>query len=342
MKIRDVILTLLSYWAAFTAVFVFRSWVIDRYVLSQYEGQAYEWAIKVGDRSIYAIVIFLLLFLLFSYLPKKRLNLLPLGFALAACGASCIFKYSEAQHEGIRTLGTSLGLGAGAIGAIILVKIYGEKRKIATVSTEDIATNLSGKLNQNIKETTISPERLTTSSIDTSTAKEVDRGIISQEKLDKNDSEDHSDNANNKFISWNDNTNNIEQPLKSANKITLGNRKKILIVSATIIVLLVLYLNLFYYPHDGEWETILYSRKIGLNLKKGEGVLEIYRPDSSFGVANTKDILLFEPHKRETTAGIAGRSNRINVSGNVLILELEGIDTVLGKLDETLYFKKVR
>lgn len=139
-----------------------------------------------------------------------------------------------------------------------------------------------------------------------------------------------------------DGTNEKEQIRDSKPTTRVSGKKKFAISLVILIIVSFIYINFFHYPHNGRWVTELNSHKIELKLNNGEGTLKIYYGKKGPGVAETKDVLIFKPNKRDTIAGIGGKSNRINVNSNVLILELDDIDTVIGRLDETLYFKKVR
>ncbi len=112
------------------------------------------------------------------------------------------------------------------------------------------------------------------------------------------------------------------------------SKKLIFVVMVLIVAMSIAYFNFFYYPHDGRWETELYSREIILDVDKGEGIFKI---DHSKG----HDVLIFEPNKKNTTIGINGSSNKIDVNRGVLIIELDNLYTSeLGELNEVLYFKR--
>ena len=110
--------------------------------------------------------------------------------------------------------------------------------------------------------------------------------------------------------------------------------KLVIIGILSIVIASFIFFNFLYYPHNGSWEADFYGKKVVLKLDKGEGVIGIsYDPDQK--------VILYDPNKRETTAGIDGKTNNIKVNKDVLVIEMSGVYLKgLGLLDDDLYFKK--
>lgn len=143
----------------------------------------------------------------------------------------------------------------------------------------------------------------------------------------------------NEVVNGNPETINQENSKIEKTRSVLKNNKKFskrlaIAVMSLVVILLIGYFNFFYYPHNGRWETELYSRKVILDMDKGEGTLKI-------GHRKGYDVIVFDPNKKNTTMGINGSSNNVDVNRNVLVLELENLYTSeLGELNEVLYLKR--
>lgn len=129
MKFLRGLSKFLSYLFAFVSIRTFHMWIFDRYIFSRMDGAIYERALVINDQNISAGVIFFGLYILFSYLANKRMDLLPLGIALVVGGSSSIIKYGFTLDKGLNNLGIVTGVISLIIGMIILAYWYFKHRK---------------------------------------------------------------------------------------------------------------------------------------------------------------------------------------------------------------------
>lgn len=316
MKFLKGLSNVLSYIFAWVTVWTYKQWIINRYVHSQFEGNAHQWAFEINERSIVYGAIFFGLFLLFRYLSKKKLDFLPLGLALTVCGLSCILEFGNYQHEGLKALGIKTGVGSLLFGiSILAIRFLKEKGKN------------KGALD-------LGSQNSTDDNAQTYSTNDEDVQQLSMVDNTKSNTEINN-NVDEKTKSYFKNHKDIESKMSKPNKLSKkAPVKKLIVIMVLIVAILTVYFNFFYYPHDGRWETELYSREILLKVDKGEGI---------FKIGNTKgyDVLIFEPNKKNTTIGINGSSNKIDINKGVLMIELNNLYTSeLGESNEVLYFKK--
>lgn len=298
MKFLKSVSSVLSYYFAWTTVWTYKEWAISRYIFSQYEGSTYQWALEANERSLMYGVVFFLLYLLFSYLPNKKISLLPLGITSVVLGVSTTFQYIGFSHEGLQTLGTMIGVGYLLLGLFISVPIVSKRIRLSKAQ---------GQKNK-------SEEQLV------SNYNKHDHEIPVESRISTIDQE--------KTTFRNSNT-------KVSDRRKLTPKMKLVIIGIlSIVIASFIFFNFLYYPHNGSWEADFYGKKVVLKLDKGEGVIGIsYDPDQK--------VILYDPNKRETTAGIDGKTNNIKVNKDVLVIEMSGVYLKgLGLLDDDLYFKK--
>lgn len=154
MKLLRGLSKLLSYLFVFVSIRTFHMWIFDRYIFSRMDGAIYERALVINDQNISAGVIFFGLYILFSYLANKRMDLLPLSIALVVGGSSSIIKYGFTLDKGLNNLGIITGVISLIIGMIILAYWYFKHRKSKGLNLNKDNTMKDNTMKENVQDNT--------------------------------------------------------------------------------------------------------------------------------------------------------------------------------------------
>lgn len=230
-------------------------------------------------------------------------------------------EFGNYQHEGLKLLGHKTGVCSLIFGTLILSFWTLRKKDSKSKGVQDKRVN---------KSTTVNSEEQNDNEIGSI----HDTDILTLNTDDSNTEIKRNEGIDvNQYVNRKEN-NEIEKT-KSTKRNNKGLNKKLVMVVLPLLVLLIIgYFSLYYYPHNGTWQARVYLRKVTLKMDKGEGTFKI-------GSGRDYDAIIFEPNKKVTTIGIDGSSNKINVNKGVLIIELiDFYSSGLGKMNDVLHFKK--